>query len=69
MTKRRIPRDLAEQCFAVGHSYGAMARRFGVTVAAVYFALHPGARYGESAAERRAMQRKLQAEHRKGRTK
>lgn len=58
-----IPIELAEQCYAVGHGYAEMARRFGVSRAAVYYAIHPGARYGESA-EDRYMQRKLQAGHR-----
>ena len=54
MTKRRIPLDLAIQCFSVGHSYAEMARRFGVSRPAVYYAINPGARYGESAEQRRA---------------
>lgn len=54
MTKRRIPLDLAMQCFSVGHSYAEMARRFGVSRPAVYYAINPGARYGESAANRRS---------------
>jgi len=54
MTKRRIPLDLAMQCFSVGHSYAEMARRFGVSRPAVYYAINHGARYGESAANRRS---------------
>lgn len=61
--RKIIPIELAELCYAVGHGYAEMARRFGVSRPAVYFAIHPGARYGESA-EDRYMKRKLQAEHR-----
>ena len=43
--RKIIPVELAEQCRAVGHSYAEMARRFGVTVPAVYFAINPEKRY------------------------
>lgn len=66
--KRRFPRELVEQCFAVGHGYSEIARRFGVSVPAIYFYFNPDKRaeYFPNA-DAREMQRAYQREYRAAR--